>query len=177
MKKITWMITALSCMMISMANASIYPDTELVFGNYSNSATIDSYGMHLSANYATSNFNAGFNLGGIQIHNNIGGTTTTQDLKVSTEEITLKNSWNHNVFQAKDNSLTLPIKDCAYIQTDKDGIATCQIAPELPDLSIYLTKSDADNRYLQKTTGYTGTCPASYKLVIKNGLVVDCKRP
>jgi hypothetical protein len=63
-------------------------------------------------------------------------------------------------FSVTEESLTLPVRGCSgKLVTDAAGVVSCgvdQIGPA--------------------EKGWSGTCPGDYKLVVKNGLVTDCKR-
>jgi hypothetical protein len=147
-------ISLASLTMIVML-ASVGLASALTFEDGVYSLNVAESGLDAKQTYAVDNYFIGsINGAGFFAYGDISGNI--QDNRFTQEKLEMKNSWKGVFLSVDEFGMVIPNRNCAYLSSDSLGKVFCSQMPSI--------------------TGWTGTCPGDYKLIIKNGLIIDCKR-
>jgi hypothetical protein len=127
-----------------------------VVGNSSVGTYVSKWGVQYQQDYGMSQFINKFDGAGFSVFANVGGNKL--GCKMEKDVISCFN-WNGVYFSVESNSAVVPVKNCdGKLITDSLGRLMCGVDK------------------VGSVSGWSGTCPSNWKLVVENGLVVACRK-
>lgn len=152
MKLIMYVIVMLCVMGVVSAADSVQ------YGNSTYGVSIDRYGLDVKQEYPTTKFFYGMNHG-------MPGFVASAIFPYAEYKCVMDFNFincmygGKKYFSVTPQEMVIPVKNCATgkLTTDAMGKIICS-----PDPVVEIS-------------GWSGTCPANHNVIVKNGLVVDCK--
>lgn len=168
MKNVIYILFFIASMSLALAQSEYYGNTTL-------GTEINNYGIIHQQLYPTTkfiysinNYNTGFNAVREMINNIMG-------FSADYGHITLYSDTT-KYFHVEPSVIIIPRRSCEILSTDENGTIYCSDMPILNNTVIQnCTRIENNTIYLNNFTGYTGACYTG-KIIVKNGLVIGCKR-